>query len=135
MESLRAEGKTLLYTTHYMEEVERLCDRIAIVDGGRVVAEGTLADLQRNLPGKRRLSLELENGADGVLPDLRALGGVLAADLREKSLSLDVESLEAALPAILATLAAHGVRYGALASDRLSLEEVFLQKTGKSLRD
>ena len=135
LEVLKAQGKTLLYTTHYMEEVERLCDRIAIMDHGRIVAEGTLADLQRTIPGKRRLSVELESDGGASLPELRALPGVFGAEIKDSSLKLDVESLEASLPAILAILASHNVRYGALASDRLSLEEVFLQKTGRSLRD
>ncbi|RYG21761.1 ABC transporter ATP-binding protein [bacterium] len=135
LEALRGQGKTLLYTTHYMEEVERLCDRIAIMDHGRIVAEGTLAELQRSIPGKRRVTLELESAADSALPALRTLPGVVDVETAEKSLSLDVESLEASLPGILHALAEHNVRYGALASDRLSLEEVFLQKTGRSLRD
>ena len=135
LETLRRQGKTLLYTTHYMEEVERLCDRIAIMDRGKIVAEGTLAELRRNVPGRRRLSLELESGADAALPALRALPGVASAETNETELALEVESLEASLPSILSALAVHGVRYGALASDRLSLEEVFLQKTGRSLRD
>lgn len=135
LETLRADGKTLLYTTHYMEEVERLCDRIAIMDNGRIVAEGTLAELQRTIPGERRLSLELESSAEAALVELRALPGVRSVEAAESTLTLDLESLERTLPAILTTLATHNVRYGALASDRLSLEEVFLQKTGRSLRD
>ena len=135
LETLRTQGKTLLYTTHYMEEVERLCDRIAIMDNGHIVAEGTLAELQRSIPGKRRITLDLESSADGALTALRSLPGVVDVETADSSLSLDVESLETLLPAILSTLASHSVRYGALASDRLSLEEVFLQKTGRSLRD
>ncbi len=135
LEALRAQGKTLLYTTHYLEEVERLCDRIAIMDHGKIVAEGTLAELQRSMPGKRRITLELETSADEALTELRAFPGVGDVETAEKSLSIAVESLEATLPGILNILAAHQVRYGALASDRMSLEEVFLQKTGRSLRD
>lgn len=135
LERLRTDGKTLLYTTHYMEEVERLCDRIAIMDHGRVVAEGTLNELQRSIPGQRRVCLELEQEPNGVVEALRALPGVADASAKETTLTLDVESLEGSLPAILSALAAHNVRYGALSSDRLSLEEVFLQKTGRSLRD
>ena len=135
LEALRAQGKTLLYTTHYMEEVERLCDRIAIMDHGRIVAEGTLAELQRSVPGKRHLTLDLESSADPALVELRAVPGVLGVEVQDRSLRLDVEGLEGALPSVLSILAAHDVRYGALASDRLSLEEVFLQKTGRSLRD
>ena len=135
LEALRGAGKTLLYTTHYMEEVERLCDRIAIMDHGKVVAEGTLAELQRGLTEGRRLELELESDGEAILPALRSLPGVASAAIRERTLTLDVASLETTLPEILTLLKAHGVRYGALASDRLSLEEVFLQKTGRSLRD
>lgn len=135
LEALRGAGKTLLYTTHYMEEVERLCDRIAIMDHGKVVAEGTLAELQRGLMEGRRLEIELESDGEAVLPALRSLPGVASAAIRERTLTLDVASLETTLPEILTLLKAHGVRYGALASDRLSLEEVFLQKTGRSLRD
>ena len=135
LETLRREGKTLLYTTHYMEEVERLCDRIAIMDGGRIVAEGTLGELQRGIPAERRLRLELESSADGALGALTALPGVTGVEIQGTDLRLDLQNLEETIPGILAVLKAHGVRYGALASDRLSLEEVFLQKTGRSLRD
>ena len=69
------------------------------------------------------------------MPPLERLPGVVGVERRERTLTLDVESLETSLPAILAALAAESVRYGSLASDRLSLEEVFLQKTGRSLRD
>lgn len=135
LQALRGAGKTLLYTTHYMEEVERLCDRIAIMDHGKVVIEGALTDLQRSARGQRRISLELESDAGPAMGALRALPGVVEVEATEQTLCLDVESLERALPHILTTLAAHSVRYGALASDRLSLEEVFLQQTGRSLRD
>ena len=136
LEVLRGQGKTLLYTTHYMEEVERLCDRIAIMDHGKIVAEGTLAELQRSIPGKRRLSLELESSADAALPALRGLPGVVGAETKEKEL-LPGRRVARRLPPRPSSRPsrAHGVRYGALASDRLSLEEVFLQKTGRSLRD
>ena len=105
------------------------------MDHGKIVVEGTLAELQRSIPGKRRVGLELESDAGAALADLRALPGVVGVEAKDRELTLDVESLEGSLPGVLQTLAAHGVRYGALASDRLSLEEVFLQKTGRSLRD
>ncbi len=137
LEALKARGKTLVYTTHYMEEVERLCDRIAIVDAGRVVAEGTLAELQEGLLAERRLVFALGLGSDAspALDPLRALPGVLSAALEGPSLVLEVEGLDASLPAILDVLRRHGVGYGALACERPSLESVFLQKTGRGLRD
>jgi len=75
--ALKAAGKALVYTTHYMEEVERLADRVVIVDHGRVVAEGTLAELKRRLPAKRTLALEVDGEPDAAtLQALQALPGV-----------------------------------------------------------
>ncbi len=75
--ALKAAGKALVYTTHYMEEVERLADRVVIVDHGRVVAEGTLAELKRRLPAKQTLALEVDGEPDpATLQALQALPGV-----------------------------------------------------------
>lgn len=133
LEKLRAGGKTLIYTTHYMEEVERLCDRIAIMDGGKVVAEGTLEELRRLLPGERRLTVEIDGTA---APDLVSdLPGVRKVVAEGSTLTMDVDDLEVVLPLLLKRFDDRRIRYGALTSGRLSLEEVFLSLTGKSLRD
>jgi ABC-2 type transport system ATP-binding protein len=77
LEALRARGKALVYTTHYMEEAERLCARIVIIDHGRVIASDTVAGLYGLLPASRRLSVEMrEAPTDGVLAQLRALPAV-----------------------------------------------------------
>ena len=77
LEALRARGKALVYTTHYMEEAERLCDRIVIVDHGRVLASDTVRGLYGLLPASRRLTVELrEPPTDGVLTELRAMSAV-----------------------------------------------------------
>jgi len=91
--ALKASGKALLYTTHYMEEVERLADRVVIIDHGRVVAEGTLAELKRRLPMKQKLELEIDGEPDlaalGALPGVRSVQTVQAgANLEDVFLAL-----------------------------------------------
>lgn len=94
--ALKAAGKALLYTTHYMEEVERLADRVVIIDDGRVVAEGTLGELKRRLPMKQKLEIEIDGEPDPstlqalqALPGLRSVQTVQAgANLEEVFLAL-----------------------------------------------
>ena len=82
LEALKARGKALVYTTHYMEEAERLCDRIVIVDHGRVIATDTVRGLYARLPAARRVTVELrEPASDAVLAQLRAVPVVEAAEV------------------------------------------------------
>ena len=132
---LRADGVTVLLTTHLMDEAERLADRVAVVDRGRVVAEGT----PEQLTGGRHA---LHFSADDPV-DLAALAATLGADRRARQVApgryaverADGGPLEAALVAeVTVWLAATGVRPQALALDRRTLEDVFLDLTGRALR-
>jgi ABC-2 type transport system ATP-binding protein len=130
LETLLSQGVTLLYTTHYMEEVERLCERVAIVDRGRIVAQGTLSELKANLPRtSAQLRIGLESGTlpDGVLdlPIERIDGGFVAL----------VSDVHRETGRILSTLKDHGLHVRSLATDEPDLEDVFLHLTGKNLRD
>jgi linearmycin/streptolysin S transport system ATP-binding protein len=137
LESLKRQGKALLYTTHYMEEAERLCDRIVIVDQGKVVAQDTLQGLYRSLPAANELRIELGSVlAEGAwLAEVRALAGVTSARIEGERLSVGMTSLSACAPGVLAWLSAHGHPYHHVHSERGNLEAVFLALTGKSLRD
>jgi ABC-2 type transport system ATP-binding protein len=136
LESLRARGKSLLYTTHYMEEAERLCDRIIILDRGRVVADGTLRELYRLLPAANRIAVELDEVEEGTwLDDVRTLPGIVQAEFRDGMLSVGVADLASTAPAILSCLSRHGRSYHHFLSERPDLESVFLTLTGRSLRD
>lgn len=136
LETLKAQGKTLVYTTHYMEEAERLCDRIVIVDHGHVVANDTLGGLHRMLPATNKLLIELVDGrVFGDVSGLRALPGVQSADLTGSRLSVWLEDLSIATPAVLSWLLAKGYRFDRLATEAPNLETVFLTLTGRSLRD
>jgi ABC-2 type transport system ATP-binding protein len=137
LELLKKRGKTLLYTTHYMEEAERLCDRLVIIDHGKIVADDTLQGLHRLVPARSVLRLELEAGArDGLrMEDLRQLPGVESAELREGGVQIGVRDLAEDAAGILGWLAERGHRFEHLSSERASLEAVFLTLTGRSLRD
>jgi len=135
LETLKKRGKTLVYTTHYMEEAERLCDRLVIIDRGKVIADDDMQGLHRLLPAANVLSIELKN-ADGLQPEeMRALPGVHSAGMRGATLRIEVRDLAADSPGILQWLAARGYSFESLTSERASLETVFLTLTGRSLRD
>ncbi len=137
LEILKKRGKTLLYTTHYMEEAERLCDRLVIVDHGKVIADDTLQGLHRMVPVANQLVIELEEGKMNGLrvEDLRTLPGVASVELRGETLRIGVRDLAADSSGILKWLVDNGHPFQHLASERASLETVFLNLTGRSLRD
>ena len=136
LEALRARGKSLVYTTHYMEEAERLCDRIVIVDHGRVIANDTVRALHGLLPASRRLSVELRGAADpGLAHAVRALPAVASAEVADGILTVALDDLAAGAPAVLSLLQQRGVAYDHVVSERGDLETVFLTLTGHTLRD
>jgi len=136
LEALKRAGKALIYTTHYMEEAERLADRIVIIDHGRVVASGTQAELMRSLPAAQTLLLDIDSVLDpSGLAALQALPGVRSAVLGAGRLTLALDDLGATAAAVLQTLAAHGCNVRHISSGRANLEDVFLALTGRQLRD
>jgi ABC-2 type transport system ATP-binding protein len=132
---LRDEGMTIFITTHYLEEADQLCDRVAIIDHGTIVAEGTPAALKREVAGDV-VSLVLNGStmkAAEVLagqPDIWVLEGQQADSLR-----LRVESGAAAIQQIMRALDSSDIELGAIELHRPSLDDVFLAKTGRSLGD
>jgi ABC-2 type transport system ATP-binding protein len=132
LEELKRQGKAIVYTTHYMEEVERMCDRVVIIDHGKVIAEDTCEGLYRMLPGANVLQLELER--ETIPEGLRAVAGVEWLEQEGQILRAGLSDLNAS-GVVLAWLAAHGCRFQHLTSERANLEAVFLTLTGRSLRD
>jgi ABC-2 type transport system ATP-binding protein len=117
--ALRADGMTIVYTSHYMEEVEQLCDRVAIMDGGKVVAQGGVRELLDARAGGE-LELELAGAADAVAA-ARAAVAALPKDAPASALAAAAEGA--------------GARVVALGARKPDLEQVFLELTGKTLRD
>ncbi|MEU6415572.1 ATP-binding cassette domain-containing protein [Microbispora sp. NPDC046933] len=131
--ALRDGGTSVLLSTHYLDEADALCDRLVIVDHGLVVAAGTPAELKREIAGDV-VSLRVSDpgGAAGVLDGLPYTREVRAdGDL----LRVYLDDGERALPHLLATLTEHGLALESVALDRATLDDVFLHKTGRSLRD
>lgn len=134
---LKARGLTLVYTTHYMEEAERLCDRIVIIDHGRVLADDTLAGLYARLPVSGVLNVDLAAGADSAALDgvLRSLTAIRSLHWRAGGLSAGLTDLATGTSQLLGALQAAGVTIRHLEAERPTLESVFLELTGRSLRD
>lgn len=135
VEALSVEGMAVLYTTHYMEEAERLCDRIAIVDSGRIQAEGTRDELIR-LTGELD-QVRLLGGGDvaGAAEAVRALAAVEHADADRHSLLLAVRQAPTAVASIVTAATSAGMTLDDVEISRPNLESVFLRLTGRALRD
>jgi ABC-2 type transport system ATP-binding protein len=129
----RRDGGTVLLTTHYMEEAERLCDRVAIVDHGKVIALGTPAELISSLHAAN----VVEFAAEPELPEetLRRLPGVAEMHRRGPNWALAVGSLTESVPALLAAVEQAGSRLVHLSTHRATLEDLFVSLTGRALRD
>jgi ABC-2 type transport system ATP-binding protein len=132
---LNRDGMALLYTSHYMEEVERLCDRIGILDGGRMIAEGTRRELVDRLDRADRIELELDGDASAVADALAALDEVERAQAGERRVSLLARSGRRLLPRLLAEVERRGASVTSAQVIEPDLEAVFLHLTGKALRD
>lgn len=131
---LAQQGRTVLLTTHYMEEAERLCDRVAIFDGGRVIAEGTPQQLIRSLGAEHRIELSWS----GELPPqaeetIRGIRGVESLVHDSGSLVLTVDHPHQVLPPLVQRLAEAGVQLTNLGTRQASLEDVFVALTGRHL--
>jgi ABC-2 type transport system ATP-binding protein len=134
----RGQGRTVLLTTHYMDEAERLCDRVAIVDHGKVIALGTPRELILSLGGEHIIEFTLGNGQAGLLAEsagLADLPSVQAIRTEVDRVSLSVTELHVALPALLSRLDQHHYELASLATRHASLEDVFVALTGRHLRD
>jgi ABC-2 type transport system ATP-binding protein len=133
LEELKRRGKALIYTTHYMEEAERLADQIVIIDHGKVVASGTPAELYRLLPVTGVLDIEIE-GAFQSAP-LSAIPGVKDVEEKGRGVAIGLDDLTHGTPLILAALIAQNVTISRISSGHVNLENVFLALTGHQLRD
>jgi len=132
----RAAGGTVLLTTHYMEEAERLCDRVAIMDHGKVIALGTPRALIASLGAEHVVEFALINGTpDDLLDALRGLSGVTAVRPGTGVLALTVTELHRTLPALLTLLQRRGLELASLTTHHATLDDVFVALTGRQLRD
>ncbi len=135
VEALSAAGMGILYTTHYMEEAERLCDRVGIVDEGRIIAEGTRRELVALVGGVDRVTLVAGGDLNAAASSARAVPGVRDATVADGRIDLLVEEARKLLPRLLEAVSGDGVTIRSVEVVEPDLESVFLHLTGKALRD
>jgi ABC-2 type transport system ATP-binding protein len=136
LKGLNGQGMTLLYTSHYMEEVEFLCTHIAIIDHGKVIADGSQADLRLKAGNKDIITVQLvHEGASGVRDLLTALPGVDTVEVHEKTVHIATNQGRMLLAKVISTLDAAGWPVSTIEVKEPNLEDLFLELTGTSLRD
>jgi ABC-2 type transport system ATP-binding protein len=132
---LRDAGLAVLYTTHYMEEAERLCNRVGIIDGGRLIAEGTRRDLVSQVRGQDRIRLVAFGDLEGLARACKRIEGVDDVVRGEEGLEIAVRGGRLVLPAVVAAAGSSGAEISSVEVVEPDLEAVFLALTGKELRD
>ena len=129
-------GRTIVLTTHYMEEAERLCDRVAIVDHGKVIGLGTPAQLIASLGIGHLIEFVAADGAAAVdLSSLKRIDGVRAARGQNGSVTIEAGDLHRVLPALVEHLRERETPISELRTHSATLEDVFVSLTGRHLRD
>jgi ABC-2 type transport system ATP-binding protein len=131
--AFKAQGGTVLLTTHYMEEAARLCDRLAILDHGKVIARGSPKELVASLGAPQMIELITEPALDSA--ELARVPGVVRVSLKADARVLHVADVAATLPQVLALASAKSAAVKLLSSREATLEDVFVHLTGSELRD
>ena len=137
VEDFKAKGGSVLLTTHYMEEAERLADDLLVIDGGKIISRGTPAEIIATLGVDSIVEFRPEPAfdGDGYRDELAALPGVCGVNSAGADIVLNVDSAQASLPALFRYLAEQGRAVSDLSTHRPTLEDVFVHLTGRQLRD
>ena len=135
IEHLRDEGATIIYTTHYMEEAEILCDNIIIMDKGRILASGTSDELKKKANIEEKITIELLNKKNIDIEKIKELKNIDSVKLNMNTLVLTYKKGKNNLGEITKYLENNNVSYSKIFSERPTLNDVFLELTGKDLRD
>lgn len=133
LREVHAQGRTIVMTTHYMEEAEQLCDRIAIVDRGKLLALDTPATLKAQAPGDTLIDITLDADAEPLIASASNASGVTRAEARGTLLRVYATRVADAVPAILAVAETHGRTVNDIQLSRPSLETLFISLTGRKL--
>ncbi|WP_132250840.1 ABC transporter ATP-binding protein [Natranaerovirga pectinivora] len=135
IKKLNAEGATIIYTSHYMEEIEQLCSRLAILDKGKVIATGTKEEVKGMISLGEKIVVETFNINEKHLDKIRQIPNVIDVELRENILTIKQNNGASNLVNIMTFIAENDISYGKIYSELPTLNDVFLEITGKELRD
>ena len=135
IKKLRDEGATIVYTTHYMEEVEILCDRVIILDKGKVLAKGTCDELKELAKIEEKISVEVNKLDNKYVEEIKNLDNVADVSYNGNVLLIVYEKGKNNLSDIMGLLKKENIKYNKIYSERPTLNDVFLELTGKELRD
>jgi len=135
VDQLKCAGRTIILTTHYMDEAERLCNRVAVMDHGRVIALGTPKELIASIGGEQIVEFAVDAGVAVDPSMLTRIPGVQSHRVDAGLHQLSVSELHTAVPPIFASLAAQGARLTEFRTHSATLEDVFVSLTGRKLRD
>ncbi|MDP4181277.1 MAG: ABC transporter ATP-binding protein [Bacillota bacterium] len=135
IQRLNKEGATIIYTSHYMEEVEQICSRISIMDKGKIIATGTNDELKGMIDSGEKLTVEMFKIDDEILGEIRKLPNIISAEFHENLLVAKSHRGKNNLVALLDYLKTKNIPIGKIYSEPPTLNDVFLEITGKELRD
>lgn len=135
IKKLNQEGSTIIYTSHYMDEVDFLCDDIVIIDKGKVLAKGTSRELKDTIDLTEKISLEASGIGEEILKDLRGLDHLISLDYKDDILRLNFSKGDENLLKLISFLSEKNIEYKSISVEKPSLNDVFLELTGKDLRD
>ena len=135
IKKLNDEGSTIIYTSHYMDEVDFLCDDIVIIDKGKVIAKGTSEELKDMITMNEKISFTSKELNDDVITKIKAFEHLLSYENKDGSVKLSFAHGDGYLMNLIKLLDDNGIRYSSLNVEKPSLNDVFLELTGKDLRD
>lgn len=135
IKQLNKQGATVVYTTHYMEEVEQLCNRIIIIDKGKIIASGTNEELKGLIDTSEKITVEISDLNDSVIDKITKLNNVEKATYDGKTLHLVYHGKENNLTNLIDFIKQNNIKYNKIFSELPTLNDVFLELTGKELRD
>jgi len=135
IKKLNKDGATIVYTSHYMEEVEQICTRIAIMDKGRIIASGTKDELKNMIKSGEKITIELFDVNNDILADIKSMPHIVSAEFKDNILLVKSTRGKNNLAVILDYLKSKNISFGKIYSEPPTLNDVFLEITGKDLRD
>lgn len=135
IKTLNKEGSTIIYTSHYMEEVEAICSRVVIIDKGKVIANGTIKELESFVKSEQIINIAVENANFTIIDDIKKIYGVNDCTINNNILTIISKYGHENIPQIIETISKTNNRILQISMEKANLEDLFLTLTGRTLRD